>query len=126
MCFIKQIIEHDVITLHSSGKQTRNFISTDQVGDLILNVLTDFPRGFSTINACSRYHSTILKIAKSVASSGEKILNRKMKVSVKGTQPLIGNVFRYTSNCHMHPADCSDCEQVMLRVIDNLITSMTR
>ena len=46
MCFIEEAVKHGSITLRSSGKQMRNFISTDELGDIVLKILNDIPKGF--------------------------------------------------------------------------------
>lgn len=121
ICFVNQAIDKGSITLHSSGKQTRNFVSTDEVSDSILNVLQDFPQGFSKINACSNYQASILDIARLVSNVFLEKHNENVKINVNSPQPNNANRFCYTSNVFTPSADAAACKRNMLSVIADLI-----
>ena len=98
MCFIEEAVKHGSITLRSSGKQMRNFISTDELGDIVLKILNDIPKGFSKINCGSNFNSSILDIAKIVANCYEKNLGKKLIIDIEKNEPKISNIFEYNSN----------------------------
>lgn len=120
MCFVEEAIKQGSITLHSSGKQTRNFVSNDEVAELVLKVLSSFPTGFTIINACSNYHASIFDIAGMVASSFKTNYRKKAAIHINGSQPLSPNVFRYSSKFYSPSADQSLCSQRMSSVINQL------
>ena len=121
MCFVDQVVETGSISLHSSGKQTRNFVSIGEVADLILKVLDEFPQGFSIANACSNYHASIFDIATLVASSFAATYKENIPVNVECMQPSTPNVFQYKSKFFTPLADESLCKENMASVIDQLI-----
>jgi UDP-glucose 4-epimerase len=126
MCFVEQVIEQGSIALHSSGKQTRNFVSTDEVADLILNVLDEFPEGFSIVNACSNYHASIFDIAVLVANSFTKTYKEIIPVNVCSAQPANSNRFQYKSRVFTPRGEVSVCKDNMINVIDQLTTVRLR
>ena len=121
MCFVDQVFEKSSITLHSSGKQTRNFVSTGEVADLVLKFLGEFPQGFSIANAYSNYHASIFDIAALVANSFAATYKKNITVNVEGVQPSTQNIFRYRSKFFIPLADESACKDNMASVIDQLI-----
>ena len=62
MCFVKEAVEFGTLTLRSSGLQRRNFVSTDEVADVCLSLLSDFPPGFQVINVASEWVCSIREI----------------------------------------------------------------
>lgn len=121
ICFVDQVIEKGSITLNSSGKQTRNFVSTDEVADSILNILQDFPQGFSKINACSNYHASILDIARLVSNVFLENHKEDVTINVNSPRPNNANRFFYTSNVLTPSADAAACKRKMCSVIAHLI-----
>jgi UDP-glucose 4-epimerase len=97
MCFIQEAINNNSITLNSSGKQTRNFISLIHLGDLVLNLMKKLPKGFSTRNCCSNFNLSILEVAKIVSKQYENIYKKKLKINVKSNKPEKANNFKLKS-----------------------------
>lgn len=120
MTFVEQVIDQGSITLHSSGKQIRNFVSTDEVADLILKILCEFPKGFSIINACSNYHASIFEVASLVASSFATTHKQEIDVNVNSVQPAVPNLFQYKSKFFTPLAEVLACKQNMAFVINQL------
>tara|TARA_Y100000591_G_C21847042_1_gene709361 strand:+ start:1919 stop:2860 length:942 start_codon:yes stop_codon:yes gene_type:complete len=98
VCFIDEALQQGSITLRSSGKQTRNFISNDELAEIALNTLEDFPKGFSIRNCGSNWYSSILEIAELVSESYEKFFKKKLVINIESELPKSGNIFQYKSN----------------------------
>ena len=120
MCFVEEAIKHGSITLRSSGKQTRNFISTDEVADIVIKNLKNFPKGFTKINCSSNLNLSILDIAKVVVNSYEKNFKRKLIINVKNDEPKQSNIFEYKSKYFTNPIKKDHCLKNMESVVDQL------
>ena len=121
MCFVNEAIEKKSITIRSSGKQMRNFVSNDEVADITLKILSNFPKGFSIINNGSNWCASILEIANMIAHSYEKNFKKKININVNGDEPNISNIFNYSSKVLKPSLNATECKNKMEKVIDQLI-----
>lgn len=120
MCFVDEAMKQGSITIRSSGKQNRNFVSTDEVAGLVVRLLKDFPQGYSIVNAGSNLCVSILDVAQMVAHS-YLLQNRKgLSVNVNGALPSAPNLFQYKSRFFTPLANEAVCKKNMARVIDQL------
>ena len=93
-CFCKEAFEKQKITLFSSGKQVRNFISlSDTIGvTKELSFRFDEFRN-KTINVSSDNSSSIVEIAKIVQQQYELLFNKKCDLEIKSSLPELPNKF---------------------------------
>lgn len=120
MCFVDEAIKQGSISLRSSGKQNRNFVSLDDIVYLILQVLRNFPQGYSVINAGSNWCASILDVARMVANSYALQYGKILAVSVNGLQPSTPNLFQYKSQIFTSLEDEAACKENMSHVINQL------
>ena len=120
MCFIDEAINNDTITLRSSGKQMRNFVSLEQVAEATIRIIENFPKGYSVRNCASNFYSSILNIANIVANQYLKNFKKKLIINVKSEQPKISNTFEYTSKFNKFFDTQLDCLRKMDSTIDKL------
>lgn len=97
MCFVQEAVSQGAITLLSSGMQTRNFVSTDEVADVVLAALRDFSNGFTILNASSGWNSSILAIARMTAAAYHDVFNKNSKINIKSSSPESSNNFSVRS-----------------------------
>ena len=119
-CFIDEAIKLGSITLRSSGKQTRNFISTDQLSEMALSILDDFPTGYTIRNCGSNWNSSIIEIANLVAYYFEKHFEKKLKIFVDSEIPNNSNIFQYNSKFFDYEFSEIDCKNNMKIVVEQL------
>lgn len=94
MCFVKQAMEEGRITLRSSGRQTRNFVSTTEVAQTCQRLLAAAPTpGVRPVLAVSGWHDSIVNIARSTASIHEEVFKRPLPVEVLSNTPEASNIF---------------------------------
>jgi len=120
MCFVKEAQEEGSITLRSSGKQMRNFVSLDEVTDVILRVLQDFPKGYTIINAGSHWHCSILEVAQMVAEKSKEKEHREIAIRIMSKVPEIANKFCYQSDRFPSSFSVQESRHHMKTVIKNL------
>lgn len=120
MCFINESIKKKIININSSGRQIRNFISTEQVANLVLSVLESFPSGFSIINVGSNWHVSIKDIAKMVADSYKSIFGKKISINRLNNNPKTSNNFKYKSIFFNQTLNKKKCKENMNYVITEL------
>ncbi len=92
-CFCKEIIEKQTITLLSSGKQYRNFISLEELSAQTMAVLKALKPGCQVYNLASKHYYTIHEVAEKVLHAYQDITKREAAVVVKSENPLSSNVF---------------------------------
>jgi nucleoside-diphosphate-sugar epimerase len=109
-----------VININSSGRQIRNFVSTEQVANLVLSVLENFPSGFAIINVGSDWCASIKDIAKMVAVSFKSIFGKKISINRLNNNPKTSNHFKYKSIFFSKTANKKKCKENMNYVITEL------
>lgn len=93
ICFVKEILTYGKINMKSSGKQTRNFISNDQLSNIILSLIGSFPKGLNYINAVSNYNEEIRKVAELTKDIYFNNFQKKTLISYTSDSPVKGNKF---------------------------------
>ena len=120
MCFVDEALKSASITLRSSGKQSRNFISIDQVAEVALETLKNFPKGFFLRNCGSNYYQSILEIANIVANQYQKIFKKKLIINLESNQPKTSNIFEYNSKFDKSFYKQDDCRKKMESTIHQM------
>jgi UDP-glucose 4-epimerase len=120
ICFVNESIKKKVININSSGRQIRNFVSTEQVANLVLSVLENFPSGFAIINVGSDWCASIKDIAKMVAVSFKSIFGKKISINRLNNNPKTSNHFKYKSIFFSKTANKKKCKENMNYVITEL------
>ena len=118
MCFIEEAFKKNEINIMSSGNQVRNFISTNQVANLTIRVLKNFPTGFNIINAGSNYYASIKHISKIVAKLFEKKIKKKIVINIKSKNPKKNNLFKFKSKKYNSLDNVKNCEKNMIKTIN--------
>lgn len=120
MSFVDEAINRGSITLNSSGKQTRNYISIDKLAEFTLETIENFPKGFSLRNYGSNFYPSILEIANLISKQYEKNYKKKLVINLKSDQPEISNFFEYTSKFINFLNTKEDCQKKMELTINQL------
>lgn len=92
-CFCKEVYQTGQITLMSSGKQTRNFISLHEVSTGVEAILRSDVLGYNVYNLASGKNYSILQVAELVKICFEKRFGKKADLKIKSQEPLAGNAF---------------------------------
>jgi UDP-glucose 4-epimerase len=123
MCFVREALHTGTVTLKSSGRQRRNFISTDEVADFIADVLMRFPSGFTVMNAASDWYCSIAEVAGFVADAWLRQKGQPLTVRILSDRPEKGNEFTIASrSAHLRLAPEAS-RQRMIDVIEGLLRS---
>lgn len=93
MCFVRDAAKVGEVVLRSSGKQNRNFISTQEVADYIVGLLPNFPRGCTVLNAASDWSASIVEIARMLEQVWQEETGKILQLSILSDQPEQGNGF---------------------------------
>jgi UDP-glucose 4-epimerase len=97
VCFVRDARQHGEIRLRSSGRQLRNFVSTQEVARDCLSLLANCPAGFSITNICSPYSATIHDVALLTADIYKERFGKALPVRVMGSEPTVTNRFEAQS-----------------------------
>ena len=120
MCFVKTALQGRGIVLQSSGKQRRNFVSTDEIADVCLHLLEDFPQGAQIINAGSNWLASIHEIAQMVAATHRHRTDDHVGIEIRSSQPECENQFRLESRLALLRPPVEDSRTRMSEVISRL------
>ena len=123
MCFVDEVLNKGSLTMRSSGKQKRNFIFIDDLAIGIIDILKNFPNGFSLRNCGSNHNYSMLEIANIVIKSYEKIFNKQPVFKIQSDQPKISNEFNYKSISDFNKKNNSYGDSQMKNVINELLKS---
>lgn len=94
MCFVKEALTTGKLCLRSSGRQQRNFVSTDEVADAALHLLAHpFGAGAHVVNVGSHWLASIRSIAEMVAAAYEQRTGTALPVEILSNAPERGNEF---------------------------------
>jgi len=104
MCLVKEALTTGKIVMRSSGRQTRNFVRSDQVADACLRLCQTFPSGVTVINAGSQWHASIAEMVELVADVFQERTGTKLILEFQSDLPAQGNEFR------LHSSLNHDCE----------------
>tara|TARA_B100001093_G_scaffold132296_1_gene124846 strand:- start:10040 stop:10978 length:939 start_codon:yes stop_codon:yes gene_type:complete len=123
MCFVEEAINFGSITLRSSGKQTRNFVSTEQVAELTSKIVESFPKGFSVRNCGSNLYLSMLDVAYLVSDYYKKRYKKNLIINTESYEPTIPNSFEYRSKFDKFFETSEDCKNKINLTIDQLFKS---
>jgi UDP-glucose 4-epimerase len=120
MCFVKSALAEGRIVLQSSGKQRRNYVSTDEVADACLHLLQNFPAGNEVINVGSRWLASIREIADMVAEEHQRRSGTQLPLSILSALPDPGNHFILESRLESLRPTAAESREHMAAVIRGL------
>jgi nucleoside-diphosphate-sugar epimerase len=120
ICFVRDAMTKGVIRLNSSGRQSRNFISTQECASACIHVIKDFPTGFSILNLCSAYNATIIDIAQLTADIHKKRFGTTLTIETTTNDPAATNVFVADSALRSLWKTAAESRHSMRNAIDTL------
>lgn len=97
-CFIKEAIEKSSITLLSSGKQNRNFISLEQLSYATLSAAKQMKMPYDTLNFISDNYKKIIDIASLTKEIYLNTFKKEIQLIIKSENPVETNVFDFSNN----------------------------
>ena len=100
LCFVKEVVDTGQLMIRSSGNQKRNFISTNEIADICINLLESFPEGVKYINAASDLTITIKDVALLTAEVFKDIHGKDLKLEFLSEEPASSNEFSIDSQLH--------------------------
>ena len=121
MCFIKDALTTGAVELRSSGRQRRNFVSTDEVAESIGALLDAFPEGYRMVNAVSAWHPCIVDIAHMVEAAWHTAGSDSIDLRILSDAPAESNDFSVTSTVLTPRLTKDQSRSRMAGVIENLI-----
>lgn len=92
-CFCREAFFNKQITLRSSGKQMRNFVSVDSVAGATRAVLADFPASYDILHIGSKCHMSIVEAAQMVKEVHDELHPEPVKLLIQGEEPRLENRF---------------------------------
>lgn len=92
-CFCKEAYFNQTITLLSSGKQMRNFISLENVARAAECLLNGFPARLDVINFGSAINVSVIDAAKMVRSVYNRLYSKEVEIIVQSALPKQSNAF---------------------------------
>jgi len=95
-CFIKEAAEKNSITLLSSGKQNRNFISLEQLGYYTEMVSKTMSKAFDIVNFVSDNYHTISDTAILTKEIFKSDLGKEVELHIKSEQPVQSKTFSFS------------------------------
>lgn len=120
MCFVKEAIQTGRITLRSSGRQRRNFISTDEVANGCLYLLEDFPAGYQIVNLGSDWLCDIREVAEMTGLIYQERYGRPLRLDILSDEPTSANRFTIDSRIAFLRPTVEESRQSMVNVITQL------
>ena len=97
MCFVREAFERGALTLRSSGRQRRNFVSTGEVADEIGSLVDDFPPGYTVRIAASDWYASIVDIAAITAECWRRERGEDLPIRVLSDEPVQAGTFTLSS-----------------------------
>lgn len=120
MCFVKEALDTGKLTLRSSGRQKRNFVSTDEVADACLHLLGNFPTGCQVVNVGSHLQPSIHEIAEMTAQVYLQHTGHILRVEVLSDIPEQSNEFVLRSRLDSLRPTAEESSGRMTQVIRDL------
>ena len=121
MCFVRDALATGAVELRSSGRQRRNFVSTDEVAEIIGALLGSFPRGYRVVNAVSGWHACIVDVARMVEAAWNATRSDSIDLRILSDAPARSNDFTATSSVFAPRLTEDQSRARMTAVIRNLI-----
>jgi nucleoside-diphosphate-sugar epimerase len=120
MCFVEEAINFGSITLRSSGRQIRNFVSIDQVAELTTSIVEGFPKGYSIRNCGSNLYLSIMDVAYLVSDFYKKRYKKNLIINTESDEPLTSNSFVYRSKFDKFFENSKDSRNNISLIIEQL------
>lgn len=120
MCFVREAIQTGALTLRSSGRQQRNFVTTNEVADACLHLLANFPIGCEVINIGSNWVTSIREIAEITKQIYSAQNGKTLQLNVLSEEPQKGNSFTINSRIASLRPTVQESRQTMANVIGQL------
>lgn len=120
-CFVREALAEGTITIRSSGRQRRDFVSLRQVSEACAAVIEASGVGYSVRNIANGLTHEIVDAARWTADAFESAGLPRPEVRVLGEEPRVGNVFEVKSSITPPPLDGS-VEAEMRQEIARLIS----
>ena len=92
-CFCKEAVASGTITIKSSGKQMRNFVSLENLSRGIGCIMEQFPDKFECYNLASSQGFTMKEVAEITKQVFENKFHKPLVVNITGTEPAVTNNF---------------------------------
>ncbi|MCF7787334.1 MAG: NAD(P)-dependent oxidoreductase [Prosthecobacter sp.] len=118
MCFVKEALATGKIVMRSSGRQIRNFVTSDQVANICLCLGQSFPSAATVINASSPWNASIAEMAGIVAEVFFERTGIELVLEIQSDEPEQGNKFRIYSSldpCRDSAEACANAARGMIR-----------
>jgi UDP-glucose 4-epimerase len=98
MCFVREALTTGRITIRSSGKQRRNFVSSAEVAGAAQYLLTEpEPADCRVFNVCSNLTTSIADVAELTCRVYEEHCQKPIALDILGNDPATGNSFQASS-----------------------------
>jgi len=120
MCFVKEILRTGKLTLNSSGRQQRNFISTNEVADMCLYLINNFPNGCNVVNLGSNWLCSIREVAEITEKIYLAKYQKNLHLNILSDEPKTSNYFSIKSKIQSLRPTTHESRQSMADVIANL------
>ncbi len=92
-CFCKEAYEKQTITLLSSGNQTRNFVSLENLSEAVNSIISNFKSQYDIFNISSTQHFSMVEVAQLTQNIYFQRYGKPVKLIIKSTNPPVGNHF---------------------------------
>ncbi|MDF9844977.1 MULTISPECIES: NAD(P)-dependent oxidoreductase [unclassified Paenibacillus] len=92
-CFCREAFFNKQITLRSSGRQMRNFVSVDSVAGATRAVLAGFPASYDILHIGSQCQLSIVEAAQMVKEVHDELYPEPVKLIIQGEEPRKENKF---------------------------------
>lgn len=92
-CLCREAFLNKTITIRSSGRQRRNFISVQSVAKATSAILTNFPASYDTVNLGSPLYMTIQEAARCVKQVYDELYDEPVRLTLQGEEPSQENRF---------------------------------
>lgn len=120
-CFCLSAVNNSEIRLRSSGKQTRDFISTDFFCESVLRLLESAGDKHSVFNVTSETNTSILDVARIVQIEAEDLLGEEIELTRESNEPKSSNRFLVRNNL-TNPPSTAQVEEHLRREIRSTIS----
>jgi UDP-glucose 4-epimerase len=124
-CFVREALAEGTITIRSSGRQRRDFVSLRQVSEACAGVIEAEGEGYVVRNIATGQTHSIVEAAYWTASAFELSGLPRPEVRVLGEEPSQGNSFEVQSSVTPHPNGGS-VEFEMISEVTRLISFFQR
>ena len=118
-CFVKEAAATGRIALRSSGRQVRNFVSTDEVATACLHLVEHPVPGCQVVNVASRWQASIREVAEQVAAVHRERTGGDLPIEIGADEPD-RNEFVLRSRLEFLQPTADESVREMTRVIGRL------